>query len=35
MSGSVSYTPDPVDEPADGNILICCSQPTDDLVLDL
>ncbi len=35
MSGAVSYTPDPVDEPADGNILICCSQPADDLVLDL
>ena len=35
MSGAVSYAPDPVDEPADGNVLICCSQPADDLVLDL
>ena len=35
MSGAVSYAPDPVDEPADANILICCSQPADDLVLDL
>jgi ferredoxin-NADP reductase/MOSC domain-containing protein YiiM len=35
MSGAVSYSPDPVDDPADGDVLICCSQPRDDLVLDL
>ena len=35
MSGAVSYAPDPVDEPADGSALICCSQPAGDLVLDL
>jgi ferredoxin-NADP reductase/MOSC domain-containing protein YiiM len=35
MSGKVSYEPDPVDEPADGSILICCSRPDEDLVLDL
>jgi ferredoxin-NADP reductase/MOSC domain-containing protein YiiM len=35
MSGTVSYAPDPVDDPADGDVLICCSQPRDDLVLDL
>jgi ferredoxin-NADP reductase/MOSC domain-containing protein YiiM len=35
MSGTVGYAPDPVDDPADGNVLICCSQPRDDLVLDL
>jgi ferredoxin-NADP reductase/MOSC domain-containing protein YiiM len=35
MSGTVSYAPDPVDVPADGSALICCSQPRDDLVLDL
>jgi len=35
MSGTVSYSPDPIDEPADGSTLICCSQPTADLVLDL
>jgi ferredoxin len=34
-SGTVSYTPDPVDDPADGSAFICCSQPRDDLVLDL
>jgi ferredoxin len=35
MSGTVSYAPDPVDEPAEGSALICCSQPAADLVLDL
>jgi ferredoxin len=35
MSGTVSYSPDPVEEPADGSVLICCSQPSADLVLDL
>jgi ferredoxin-NADP reductase len=35
MSGAVSYAPDPVEDPADGSILLCCSQPRDDLVLDL
>jgi ferredoxin-NADP reductase/MOSC domain-containing protein YiiM len=35
LSGTVSYAPDPVEEPADGSALICCSQPRGDLVLDL
>jgi ferredoxin-NADP reductase/MOSC domain-containing protein YiiM len=35
MSGTVGYSPDPVDEPAQGDVLICCSQPSADLVLDL
>ena len=35
MSGTVSYSPDPVDDPTEGDVLICCSQPRDDLVLDL
>jgi ferredoxin-NADP reductase/MOSC domain-containing protein YiiM len=35
MSGAVSYAPDPVDEPAAGSVLICCSQPRGDVVLDL
>jgi len=35
LSGTVSYSPDPVDDPADGSALICCSQPAGDLVLDL
>jgi ferredoxin-NADP reductase/MOSC domain-containing protein YiiM len=35
LSGQVSYAPEPVDDPADGDILICCSQPSGDLALDL
>jgi ferredoxin-NADP reductase/MOSC domain-containing protein YiiM len=35
LSGTVSYSPDPVDDLADGSALICCSQPAGDLVLDL
>ena len=35
LSGTVSYAPDPVEDPADGSTLICCSQPQGDLVLDL
>jgi ferredoxin-NADP reductase len=35
IAGQVQYSPDPVEPPADGSALICCSQPRDDLVLDL
>ena len=35
ISGSVAYRPDPVEPPADGNLLICCSQPQGDIALDL
>jgi hypothetical protein len=35
LSGTVSYAPDPVDDPADSSALICCSRPRDDLILDL
>jgi ferredoxin-NADP reductase/MOSC domain-containing protein YiiM/ferredoxin len=35
LSGAVTYAPEPLDPPADGNVLICCAQPTDDIVLDL
>jgi ferredoxin-NADP reductase len=35
LSGTVGYAPDPVDDPTDGSALICCSQPCDDLILDL
>ena len=35
LSGTVGYTPEPVDEPAAGDALICCSQPAGDLTLDL
>lgn len=35
MAGTVDYSPDPVEPPAEGNILICCSKPTEGVVLDL
>src|SRR5207244_3287285 len=35
LSGSVTYSPEPVDAPADGNVLICCARPTVDVILDL
>ena len=35
ISGTVGYDPRPLDNPADGNLLICCSQPTSDVVIDL
>lgn len=35
VSGEVVYAPEPLDKPADGNVLVCCSQPTRDLVIDL
>ena len=35
VAGTVAYRPDPVDPPADGNVLICCSRPEGDIVIDL
>jgi ferredoxin-NADP reductase/MOSC domain-containing protein YiiM len=35
VSGDVVYGPEPLDKPADGNVLVCCSQPSSDLVIDL
>jgi ferredoxin-NADP reductase/MOSC domain-containing protein YiiM len=35
ISGSVAYQPDPLDPAAQGNVLICCAQPLQDLVIDL
>jgi ferredoxin-NADP reductase/MOSC domain-containing protein YiiM len=35
ISGSVVYGPEPLDKPADGNLLICCSRPIRDVVIDL
>ncbi len=35
ITGRVDYNPDPVEPPADGSALICCSRPEDDIVLDL
>jgi len=35
ISGAVVYQPDPLDPPTQGNILICCSRPRGDVVIDL
>jgi ferredoxin len=35
VEGTVSYEPAPIDAPADGNVLTCCSKPLGDVVVDL
>jgi len=35
VSGAVVYEPEPLDKPSDGNVLVCCSQPAGDVVIDL
>jgi ferredoxin-NADP reductase/MOSC domain-containing protein YiiM len=35
VSGAVVYGPEPLDKPADGNLLVCCSRPIRDVVIDL
>jgi ferredoxin-NADP reductase/MOSC domain-containing protein YiiM len=35
VSGAVGYRPEPLEQPAGGNVLVCCSQPIGDVVIDL
>jgi ferredoxin-NADP reductase/MOSC domain-containing protein YiiM len=35
LAGDVRYAPAPLEPPDDGQVLICCAQPTSDVVLDL
>jgi ferredoxin-NADP reductase/MOSC domain-containing protein YiiM/ferredoxin len=35
ISGSVTYDPEPLEPPAAGNLLICCSRPREDMVVDI
>jgi ferredoxin-NADP reductase/MOSC domain-containing protein YiiM len=35
VDGTVAYLPEPLDAPADGNVLVCCSTPSSDVVIDL
>ena len=35
ISGAVTYDPAPLDPPAEGNLLLCCSLPQGDVVLDI
>jgi ferredoxin-NADP reductase/MOSC domain-containing protein YiiM len=35
VSGAIAYAPEPLDSPAEGNLLICCARPIKDVVVDL
>jgi ferredoxin-NADP reductase/MOSC domain-containing protein YiiM/ferredoxin len=35
ISGTVRYRPEPLDPPAAGNLLSCCSQPEGEVVIDI
>lgn len=35
IAGKVRYDPEPIDAPANGNVLLCCARPENDLELDL
>jgi ferredoxin-NADP reductase len=35
VSGSVTYDPEPLEPPAEGNLLTCCARPREDLVIDI
>ncbi|HEY7388309.1 MAG TPA: 2Fe-2S iron-sulfur cluster-binding protein, partial [Bryobacteraceae bacterium] len=35
VSGAIIYGPEPLEQPAEGNVLVCCSQPVRDVVVDL
>ena len=35
IDGSIAYKPEPLERPAPGNVLLCCSQPIAAVTLDL
>ena len=35
IGGSITYNPEPLEMPAPGNVLVCCSQPGAGVTLDL
>jgi ferredoxin-NADP reductase/MOSC domain-containing protein YiiM len=35
IGGSINYNPEPLERPAPGNVLVCCSQPDVSVTLDL
>ena len=35
IGGSILYNPEPLERPASGNVLVCCSQPNAGVTLDL
>jgi ferredoxin-NADP reductase/MOSC domain-containing protein YiiM len=35
VSGEVEYAPQPLELPETGNVLVCCSRPTSEVIVDL
>jgi len=35
IGGSITYQPEPLETPGPGNVLVCCSQPSANVILDL
>jgi ferredoxin-NADP reductase len=35
IDGLITYSPEPLEKPATGNVLVCCSQPNAAVTLDL
>lgn len=35
LSGRVAYSPEPLEEPEEGTVLLCCSTPAEPVALDL
>ena len=35
IDGAITYSPEPLEKPATGNVLVCCSQPSAGVTLDL
>jgi ferredoxin-NADP reductase/MOSC domain-containing protein YiiM/ferredoxin len=35
IGGRITYAPEPLDRPSEGNVLICCSTPLSEIELDL
>lgn len=35
LNGDITYSPDPLEPPGGGDVLICCARPATDIVLDM
>ena len=35
LTGQISYSPEPLEPPVEGEVLICCARPETDIVLDM
>jgi ferredoxin-NADP reductase len=35
IGGSITYDPEPLERPAPGNVLVCCSRPHSNITIDL